>query len=456
MNLPANLRVKITGVRGVYPDALNERIVYAFAKAFSQKLPDGPLLIGYDARSSGEALKSAAIAGFTAADREVVWDTGVAPLPTVQTATLESDSAGAVVVTASHNPDEYNGLKLLDQNGEFISEGMLADISSLVQDFSLEEIPDNSSKDFEVAEKRQQWAYDIHLKALEKIALSGKEFVVAVDAVNASASDILPTLLERIGCEVIELAGDSDQQFPHKPKPQPENLEWTKQQLSNESIDLGLVTDPDADRLLLLDENKRILSEEITLPLALRGSFILRDSQPGGLVVTNLSTSKMVDDAAAEFGADVIRTKVGEVNVVEAMHEQNADFGGEGNGGVIEPKVHYGRDALIGAVHIINLLRKEDTSLSRLAADMNTYTMQKVNLPAGDIEDEGVVYDAVQENLNYDTTDTTDGLRLSWETGFLHMRPSTTEPLFRIMAEEKDSQSAEAVIRRVKAVIENS
>jgi len=456
MDIPEKLRVKTTGIRGIYPRVINDNVAYAFARSFAELSGGGPLVVAHDGRRSGQDLKQSVVAGFTDGGCNTVYDLDLAPLPTAQMATLQSDASGAVVITASHNPGSYNGLKLLDEDGEFITADVLQEVKDKVRKIETKDSFDGTFGYADDVIDKQDWAYQSHIDAVSNLAQAGRSLTVGVDAVNASASLILPRMLKAINCNVVNLATNHNESFPHKPEPRPENVRWPEDKVSGSDVDMCVVTDPDGDRLLLIDERGNVLSEELTLPLALKGAALQRHEMRGGVMVTNLSTSNAVDDVAGEFNINVLRSRVGEVNVVAKMKETSACFGGEGNGGVIDPQLHYGRDALAGIVHIVNLMRSQNSDLSVLAKDIDQYTMNKVNVPAENVDDENVVYQQARQKIPHESVDTTDGLRLQWQSGFLHMRPSTTEPLFRIIVEEKSNDQAEQVIEKIRIIIEES
>jgi phosphomannomutase len=284
-------------------------------------------------------------------------------------------------------------------------------------------------------------AVEWHLERLNPSS-SGKSLVVAVDAVNGAGSHIVPELLSRMGCEIIPLAINPELPFPHTPEPLPKNLVWTQDQLQGKTYDLCVVVDPDADRLVIIDENGRLIAEEATIPLVAKELFLKGKRGP---IVINMSTSRMAEDVAAEYGCKTVRSKVGEINVVIAMQEEEAVFGGEGGGGIIDPEVHYGRDAMVGIAHIVSLMQRTGKTISQLVDELPHYFMAKEKVKRGGL-DVDTVYDSLIAKYPEASVDRRDGLRLDFPDKWLHVRPSNTEPIFRIIAEAGSQKELEELI----------
>lgn len=447
MLLPKDLKIAVTGVRGVTFTSLNEHIAFAFAEAFHRISPPGPIVVSRDTRLSGVLLKEAVMEALAKNGRKII-DADVIPLPTTQIAVEHFGAAGAIDITASHNPPQYNGLKFLDSHGTFLGQEKVDEMTSIVK---REDIALAEAASF-VAEDGKERAEEAHISLLEKFFVPGQKLRVALDAVNGAGSYIIPRLLERMGCETVLIAADPTQPFPHMPEPTPENLEWTKRRLEFIPFDFCAVVDPDADRLVLIDENRNILSEEMTVPLV--AEEVLAEGRTGPVVI-NLSTSMMTDDVAAKFGAEVIRVPVGESHVVSAMKRFGASFGGEGGGGVIDPEVHLGRDSLVGIVRIVGAMRRRNMKLSELAGASKRYEMSKLKIEVARMEDLQKAYRFVANRFPKAEKDERDGLRLVWDGKWLGIRPSNTEPIVRITAESESAEEAEELVRTAeKAVIE--
>lgn len=435
--LPKDLIISISGIRGKIPGNLTSEICYQLTRAFADIAPDGPMILSRDTRKSGLEIKNAVICALADAGRKIL-DIDVAPLPTTQVGILFTNCAGAIDITASHNPKEYNGLKFLGPDGLFISQQVLDDLI----DKSYCVFSKNNLQPNIVNIQNKIFAHHINLLK-ENTFTDGRKLIVAVDAVNGAGSIIIPKLLRELNCEVIEIATDPDSEFPHTPEPTPTNLAWTQEKLKNKMFDFGVVVDPDADRLVLIDEKNNILSEETTLPLVLQE---LIEQGRRGKVVVNMSTSRMIEDIASQNNCLVFRSEVGEVNVINLMKKQNAFFGGEGNGGIIDPKIHFGRDSLVGISYIINSLRRTNKTLSQLVGDLPHYEMKKEkvdNVGKSKLLD---IYPKIEDSFPGGVVNKEDGLRIDFGKSWVHIRPSNTEPIVRVIAEAPTISEVESIL----------
>jgi len=448
MKLPKDLIVSISGVRGLSPSILSPEVAYALAWSFSRILPAGTIVVSRDSRKSGFTIKRAVLRALIDSGRKVL-DADLIPLPTTQVAVEESGAVGAIDITASHNPSEYNGLKFLNSLGIFIDAKTLEILKEAYTAFSEKNIPTDFSIQSErrlsivpLCEQSMEW----HMERLEGISGSGKKITVAVDAVNGAGSMIIPSLLKNLGCDVIHIATDPTADFPHTPEPNIENLRWTQSALAKYTYDFCVVVDPDADRLVLIDENKNILPEELTLPMVVEEKLA---SGARGPVVINMSTSRVTEDICMKYGVPCVRSAVGEINVVQKMMAEKAIIGGEGNGGIIDPQIHLGRDSLVGIVHIIQMLRRQQKSLSKIAMEMPKYIMQKtkINIPQNKTAKE--LYELIGNKYPEAKQNKVDGLRLDWSDKWIHLRPSNTEPIFRIIGEAKNDKILKDLINEV-------
>lgn len=431
------------------PDSMNEKIAFALASCFEKILPPGSVVVSRDSRPSGKDLKRAVISALTLRGR-VVLDADLIPLPTTQIAVGETGSAGAIDVTASHNPQEYNGLKFLNSKGMFISQEELENLKKEFSDFEGEIPADFVSGENKLVKNINSEALNWHLEKLKKMIYPGRRLVVAVDAVNGAGSLILPKLLELMDCEVLPIAVNPEEIFPHTPEPTPVNLAWTQEQLAGKEYDLCIVADPDADRLVLIDENGRLLPEEMTVPIV--AEELIANGRRG-VIVVNMSTSRMIDDVAEKSGVKVLRSAVGELNVVDLMKKEKAFFGGEGNGGVIDPEVHYGRDSLAGTLHVVNNMRRSGKKISEIADGIKRYEMKKVKLPVQSGANLKDIYEKLEAEFPDADADKKDGLKLSWKDKWLHIRPSNTEPILRIMGEAADKEILEPLFLRASKIV---
>lgn len=440
------LKISISGIRGLCPEYLDSNMVAGFVRAYCACMDAGSVVVAWDGRLSGAALIDVVKNVLTQEGREV-FDVGVAPLPTSSMAVSHYGAVGAVVVTASHNPEEYNGLKFLDAKGEFISQETLDAIMSQLSQVSPSSVEAGSVVD-KVGDAQQ-----FHIEEVSKKSLSVEEPLrIAVDCNNASGSEVLPQFLEAIGHTVARYACNTQESFWHTPEPLEKNLKVFEQELKQDSFDLGIAVDPDADRVVFFDEKGNYINEEQGLALFIEGAYY---SGYRGDTVINLSTSQMVEDIAERFGFTAHRSKVGERNVVEKMQEVGAVYGGEGGGGMIDGEVHYGRDALVGVVHVLNLLQSTGQKMSELVKALPKYTMIKHNISFDESVSVQSIYTKVLETFPEASVNQDDGLRLVWgDTGtWLHLRPSNTEPIFRVYLEAKTKEDAQKLLEQVSKMV---
>ena len=450
----SKLMVGVSGVRGRVGDGLTPEVITHFAAAFgAYVLRNGPgktVVLGRDSRVSGPMFARAATAALQSVGCDVV-DVGIAATPSVQLMVEDLGAAGGLAVTASHNPIEWNALKFIGPSGMFLDAEQGAKMRELLE----AEIPrvgwaglGEVRQDFTAAERHLAKILALPFLDLEKIR--ARRFRVALDCVRGAGGMIFPRLLEALGCEVTAINVETDGLFPREPEPVAANLGELEELVRRTGADLGLATDPDVDRLSLVDEKGRAIGEDYTLALATR---LLLRHRPG-VVVTNLSTSRLMDDVVEAAGARLIRAPVGEINVARRMEAEGATVGGEGNGGVILPDVHLTRDAPVAAALILQILAEEERPLSELAAGIGRYEIVKEKLPrpAGSLDD---VYTALTVGLAAPEADRQDGLRLSWpaERRWAHLRPSGTEPIVRIIAEAPTLEEAQALVESLRAAL---
>lgn len=444
-----SLMVSVSGVRGRVGESLTPEIIARFAAGFgawSAQRAGGrepaTIIIGRDSRVSGPMLHRAAVSGLQSVGCRIL-AVGIAPTPTIQLAVEYHHAAGGLALTASHNPIEWNALKFIGSSGLFLQAAEGAEMRSVVEG----DIP-RASWDRLGTIDRDQDAIERHIAAilaleyLDVAAIRKRRFKVALDCVRGAGGMMMPQLLERLGCEVVAINLETDGRFPREPEPVAENLGELEALVDSSGADVGFAVDPDVDRLSLVSEEGRAIGEDYTLALAAR---VVLARKPG-VVVTNLSTSRIVDDLAASRGSRVIRAPVGEVNVAVRMRVEKAPVGGEGNGGVILQDLHLGRDAPVAAALILQLLLDEGEPLSRIVGRYPRYVIvkDKLDRPAGALD---AVYAALREAFADADVDTQDGLRLSWQDRWLHVRPSGTEPIVRVIAEGTDEDQARHMIR---------
>ncbi len=440
----------ISGIRATLNEGLNPDILSKYVAAYCNSLPEGDIVVGRDGRPSGTWIEQLVIATIAACGRQVI-KIGIAPTPTVQLIAEKSDAAGGIAITASHNPGNWNGLKFLNSEGVFLNQSENEKFWEIFENDKVVYSTDEANS-LEIIEKD---AVQLHIDSILKSDLfdvesiktyfSNKKYKVVVDAVNASGSNYIPRLLEEFGCEVFPLFADNSGIFPHTPEPINENLSEICEAITHHNADLGVVVDPDADRLVLIDETGSPIGEEKTIALSVLSvlsNFDKYEDSYDKKIVVNLSTSSMVDFIAEEYGASVSRSAVGEINVVEEMKKTNAAIGGEGSGGVILPSVHYGRDSLVGVALILQLLDNKNKSMNELSDSLPQLVMLKNKLEVS-VDPKGIINKLIDLHKS-ENIDTKDGLRIAYDDkSWVHIRASNTEPIIRIISESSTKEGAE-------------
>src|SRR5216683_228437 len=456
------LMVSVSGVRGLVGTDLTPEVVAGWAAAFGtwakSGRPDGrtarrpvSIVIGRDARTSGPMFASAAIAGLQSVGCHVI-DVGLVATPTVQLAVEHHRAAGGIILTASHNPIEWNALKFVGPDGIFLDTAAGTRVRELAAGGgrggnSLPRATYNAIGGMEADADAisRHLAAVLALRGVDVRSIRRRRFRVALDTVRGAGGALMPELFERLGCRVSAINLETDGLFPRPPEPVPENLKALAALVRRSKADIGIAVDPDVDRLAIVDEKGRPIGEDYTL------AFAIRAVRPSGrqTVVCNLSTSLVVEDAAREYGARVVRAPVGEAHVARKIIELKAVIGGEGNGGVMYPALHVGRDAPVAGALVLSLLARERTTVSELGARAPRYTIVKAKVERGTRNVERVMADAystLRSRFPEASADTQDGLRLSWPDRWLHVRPSGTEPIIRLIAEAPLSADAERLI----------
>ena len=444
---PAGLMVSVSGLRGTVGEALDPLVVTRYAAAFGTHLyveKGGPptVVLGRDSRTSGPLLARSVTAALEGVGCRVI-DVGLAPTPTTLLAVRHHGADGGVVVTASHNPVEWNALKLASGAGMFLDSEQAAAMREHVDAPAWQPWDGIGSREID------DGAVDRHIAAIEALPFVGVEgirergFRVALDCVRGAGAVTLPKLLQSLGCDVRGINLEPDGRFPRKPEPVAGNLGELESLVRETGADIGMATDPDGDRLALVDETGRAIGEDYTLALAAR--LVLRHRR--GPVVTNLSTSRVVEDAASDAGVPFFRAPVGEINVARRMQEEDAVIGGEGNGGVILPALHLTRDGHVAAALVLQLLLETGSTVSELVAASPSYAIVKDSVPRPD-GPLAPAYDRLAAELGADVEDRQDGLWLGWPDAgrWLHFRPSGTEPIVRMIAEAPDEAAARALV----------
>jgi len=458
IDLPPDLMVSVSGIRGRVGQPLTPELVAGVTASFGAfLLSDGKgdlVCLGRDSRTSGPMFEAAAAAGLLSVGCGVV-RLGVVSTPTLLLSVGHHGAVGAIGVTASHNPAEWNALKLATGEGMFLD----AEAGGRFRRYLAEVEPPrvgwadlHSLVDDTEAAQRHLDAV-LTLPGLDRAAVRARGFHVALDCVRGAGGTVMPHLLEALGCRVEGMDLEPDGRFPREPEPTAANLVGLGRLVRESGTDLGLAVDPDVDRLSLVDEHGEPLGEDMTLALA--AAAVLRRA-PGPLV-TNLSTSQVVEDVARSYGGSVVRAPVGEINVARRMEAEGASIGGEGNGGVIFADLHRTRDALVATVLVLQHLVDEGVSLSEAASRWPRYVIVKERMTF-DTRALDEAYEALREDFPSAEADTSDGLRLAWHDrgAWIHVRPSGTEPIVRLIAEGRTDEDARALVKRTRAVLEGT
>lgn len=451
MKSRTSLKIGISGVRGIIGESLTPGLCASMAQAFGTYVGGGQVIVGRDSRASGEMVQGAVLSGLLSVGCRPV-TVGICPTPSIMVYTKEMRAYGAIIITASHNPIEWNGLKFISSKGLFLNDIQVKEFLdiyhqgefSLVgeEDYrSLREDPDPAA-----AHLRKLFSY------FDREAIARRAFKVVVDCCNGAGATLSRRYLESLGCTVVAINDIPDGAFAHNPEPLPENITELCHRVRLENADVGFVQDADADRLAVVDENGVPLGEDLTLVIA--SDHIL--SKRKGTVVTNLSASRAIDDVARKSGSPVVRTRIGEINVVEkilALGEQVA-LGGEGNGGVIIPHIHPCRDSFSAMGIILEAMSASGKKISQIAAGLPSYYLLKEKIPGTREEASRLLRKLRKHYEDRVPINTDDGLKIEHEEYWVHIRPSNTEPVIRIMVEADTEMRAreiyDAFIREIE------
>jgi phosphomannomutase len=439
--------VSVSGIRGIIGQGLTPELAAAFAAALGTYLKGGRVAVGRDGRPSGTMLRHAVVAGLLAAGCDVD-DLGVLPTPTCGLAVRRLQAAGGIQITASHNPAPWNGLKLFGPRGRVLTAAEGRQIQALFEAGSFRRVAWDRLGTMRDQPQAIDWHCEHVLELVDVPCIASRRLRVFLDANGGAGGPLGRHLLEALQCRPICHGCNADGIFEHEPEPIAANLGTIAPQVARHGADIGFVLDPDADRLALIDETGRYIGEELTLALAAR----FRLEQQRGPVVINMSTSRVTEDIARQFGCRCYRAAVGEANVVEKMDELGAVLGGEGNGGVIDPRVGGVRDPFIGMAMILNLLAKSGRKLSELVAELPAYVIVKDKYPAVRDRLPGL-FANLEHRWPAAMANRVDGLRLDWDDRWVHVRPSNTEPIVRVIAEAPRADDAAALCRQVGAMM---
>ena len=427
-----------SGLRGIAEDHFTPELIDNYISAFISTQNIKSCVIGRDGRPSGKQISQWVIDSFHKNGINVE-NCGLATTPTMQVMTEKENFDGGIVITASHNPSEYNGLKFLQKDGTFLSPEQCEELFKAVDRNVSIEPPDSLGvvSDYSTANE-EHIDKVLAAKCIDTDNIRKNNFKVVIDAVNGAGSFILPMLCERLDCEVITMNCSGDGNFSRIPEPLAENLDALEQKVLEVGADIGFATDPDGDRLSIVSNKGKAIGEEYTLVLAVKNYLNFQES----MVVTNLSTSMMLDNITSK----TIRTRIGEAHVVQKMNELNISIGGEGNGGVILKEVHLGRDSLVAVSMILSLLSNSGKSISDEIGSIPKYLMVKDKI----LLNSKIDFDSLESIFDCDEINRIDGIKFSWSDKWIHIRKSNTEPIIRIFAEAPTRDKVDELVNTLK------
>ena len=452
------LMISVSGMRGTVGATLTPEVVGRMSAAFAAWLGAGPppnngrafrVVFGRDSRPSGHWVRDAAVAVLVASGIEVI-DLDIVTTPGAAMMVKHLSADAGVIATASHNPIEWNGLKFLNRAAVALPPDQAAEIARLYEQRQTRWARVGDL----IPPQRNSETHALHVRRVldhvDALGLASKRYKVVLDSVNGAGCVATATLINKLGCQLIHLNAVPNGRFPHEPEPIEKNLTGLSEEVRRQRASVGFAQDPDGDRLAIVDETGAYIGEEYSLALAAR---LLLSKKKAAVAVTNLSSSRMLDDIAAKYDARVIRTAVGEANVVSAMLQNGAVIGGEGNGGVIDPRIVPGRDSLVGIAYVLQLMATTGKTISQLVKELPRYEIVKTKFDCRR-EDADRAVDAINRHFASEKLDTRDGVRIDWPDSWVHARPSNTEPIMRIIAEAPDRPAAERRIAAVRQIVD--
>lgn len=446
------LMISVSGIRGIFGTDLTPENLARFTAAYGTWVKGGTVVLGRDSRVTGQICEDIVAATLMSVGCDVI-KVGIVPTPTVAMGVLKYKAAGGIIISASHNPAEWNALKLLNSTSEFMDAVQGSDMIAISESGKFDYVSYDkigvSCDDDELLDYHIQKILD--LPYIDPAIIAKANISVAVDAVNGAGSLAVPALLEKLGVSIIhKIHCTPNGLFPHNPEPLPEHLTEICTLVKEVGADIGVVTDPDADRLALVDDSGTLFGEEYTQAVVF--DFIL--SKKKGTTATNLSSSRIADEVSEYHGQKCHRSAVGEINVVKKMQEVDAVVGGEGSGGIIVPDLHYGRDALVGIACVIQHLAEKKMSSSELRAGFTNYYMSKNKIQLDDLgKSADDVLELVKTHYASLKPNTVDGVKVDFEEGWVHLRKSNTEPIVRIYSEGKSPEAANSFANKIKNLL---
>ena len=452
------LIASVSGIRGIIGGEINQNLtpvdVVAFAAAYGSWIKTkhqlATVVVGRDARISGPMVQALVQQTLVSLGIDVI-DVGLSTTPTVEMEVVRKQAQGGIIITASHNPKQWNALKLLNNKGEFISAEDGSELMQYVNDQSFEFVGVDELGKISVVTDALTAHMDaiLGLPQVNVVAIKAARFSAIVDGVNSSGGVAVPMLLEQLGVKVHKIHCTPNGEFPHNPEPLKEHLVDLSDAVTEQHADFGIAVDPDVDRLVFMDENGLLFGEEYTLVAC--ADYVLQTKK--GALVSNLSSSRALADLANDYGVDYHASAVGEVYVVAKMKEVNAVIGGEGNGGVILPALHYGRDALVGIALFLSHLAKEKISVSTLKERYASYVMDKKKIELSPSWDADALLAAVATAFADERVTTIDGVKIDFDDSWIHLRKSNTETIIRLYGEAKTQDKMADKINKIEAAI---
>lgn len=443
-NPASTLKASISGIRGIVGESLTPSVIIDYVSAFSTMMPDGKIIIGMDSRPTGPMIKSLVAGIFNSMGRDVV-DIGLVPTPAVLFAVGSDPSfAGGIVITASHNPIEWNALKLVNQHGKFLSIKQFNELSSIYKSKNFQFVKYDKIGNLTFNNHFKNKHFNTIIKFIDKARIKRKKYKVVFDSVNGGGGPYGIEFLKNLGVKVIPINTEPTGVFAHPPEPTPANLEEISKTVIKHKADCGFAIDPDGDRLVLCDENGKVLSEELTLAIIVDHFLSIHKKSD---VVINMSTSRLIEDIVEKHGVDLHRVPTGEIHVTEKLGEVNAHIGGEGNGGIIISELNKCRDSYVGMGLLLEAMACENTKLSGLTKDFISYAFIKTKFPLNNLN-----FSVIENKLmdKYPDVNNEDGIRIIFDKSWVLIRKSNTEPIIRIFAEAPTHEEAEKLIDTIK------
>ncbi len=447
----SSLMISSSGIRGIVGETLTPTLAIEVGMSFGQLIGKGPVVLGGDTRTSHDTFSNAVIAGLQSVGTDVIY-IGKVTTPTVQQLIKLHNAKGGLVITASHNPIIWNGIKLMNETGSFLSSQQYDTFIDIYTKKSFNLSPWNSQGILTKDQTALQSHVNLILSKIDTSPIHNSGLKVLIDANNGAGAVANPLLLDKLGIEYKIINHEANGIFNHNPEPLKENLDGIISELKEGDYDIGFVQDADADRLVILDENGRFIGEDYSLAMCI--DFVLnfeKKNEAKKDVVVNLSTSKVIEDVVKRSGGTLYQTKIGEPNVTAKIKKLNAVVGGEGNGGVIYPTIGWGRDSLVGIVLALKYLSTVKKPVSSIVANYPSYSMVREKVQVESKEQISAFLSTVENHFKEYSLNKIDGIKVQLQNGWIHVRPSNTEPILRIFVEEQSYQAASA---RCKEVLE--